>query len=259
LRIEHSRMAAYCFKHVCSFDYAQAGLVRISAYPTTFWFRHASIRIPDTITRNSILFQDISSQRDAWFSAFWQIVHPTSTRRPKLGALHLIAYCGFQQLLVDTMSANVDLNLNQRDSLGGTALIWAASQARANLVRCLLESGAKPNIKDNDGATAMIRAASLQDPETLNLLITKGADFRIADNNNWTPLHVAAHYGHKSSVNALLDAGANVEVQDAGRYTALQRASSSGQLGVLRILLQRGANFRARDREGMTPLLHAAW
>ena len=45
-------------------------------------------------------------------------------------------------------------NLNVKNKLGGTPLMWAVSYGQDAAVRMLLECGADPRIKDVDGVTA---------------------------------------------------------------------------------------------------------
>jgi ankyrin repeat protein len=69
-------------------------------------------------------------------------------------------------------------NMNTADGLGGmTALMWAAYNEHDNpqIIRALLDNGAKVNIKDKNGLTALSWAMKKGHTETVALLLKAGA------------------------------------------------------------------------------------
>ncbi len=60
-----------------------------------------------------------------------------------------------------------------KDEDGSTALIEAAGKGHIEIVKLLIEKGAKINAKDNDGVTALMYSKG--DSPTTRLLIEKGA------------------------------------------------------------------------------------
>ncbi|MGN7612808.1 ankyrin repeat domain-containing protein [Magnetococcales bacterium HHB-1] len=69
-----------------------------------------------------------------------------------------------------------DIDPEQTDLLGRTALIWAAEQGEHMLVQHLLQSGVDVNRKDNWGRTALTVALSRNHREIANMLIEYDAD-----------------------------------------------------------------------------------
>jgi ankyrin repeat protein len=61
-----------------------------------------------------------------------------------------------------------------------TALMAAAGAGEREIVRALLDGGADPNATSDAGYTALVRAAEWGDPETVRLLLASGADPRAA-------------------------------------------------------------------------------
>ncbi|MFP3023713.1 MAG: ankyrin repeat domain-containing protein, partial [Wolbachia sp.] len=59
------------------------------------------------------------------------------------------------------------------------------------------------NEKDAAGCTILHQAAQVSDPEVIKLLIEKGAKTNIENKSGETPLHLAAFYGKVENVKVL--------------------------------------------------------
>ena len=70
---------------------------------------------------------------------------------------------------------NPDLNLNQQDLDGNTALIYAIINRQKEHVGLLLDRGADPNLSNNAGGTPLAYAIALNDPKLERMLIDVGA------------------------------------------------------------------------------------
>jgi uncharacterized protein len=68
----------------------------------------------------------------------------------------------------ELIAANV--NLNSQDEYGYTALIWAASYSKPDMVKLLLEAGADDEITDIDKHNALFWANYYGHPEVIQLL-----------------------------------------------------------------------------------------
>lgn len=68
----------------------------------------------------------------------------------------------------ELIAANV--NLNHQDEYGYTALIWAASYSKPDMVKLLLEAGADKDITDIDKHNALFWANYYGHPEVIELL-----------------------------------------------------------------------------------------
>ena len=144
-----------------------------------------------------------------------------------------------------------------------TALMWAAAQGHPEVVRLLLEAGARADDRSmvysqvvsssgnadrsgvfevmQGGYTPLLFAARRGDAASARLLVAAGADVDAAAASGTSPLVVAAHSGHGPLAAFLLDAGADPGAADAG-YAALHAAVLRGDPGLVRALLAHDAD-----------------
>ena len=144
-----------------------------------------------------------------------------------------------------------------------TALMWAVAQQHAEVVRLLLEAGARvddrslsyPQVVSSSGNadpsgvfevqqggyTPLLFAARQGDLASARLLVEAGAGVDAAAASGTTPLVVAAHSGHGELAAYLLDAGADPDAAGAG-YSALHAAVLRGDRALVAALLDHGAD-----------------
>ena len=87
--------------------------------------------------------------------------------------------------LATVMSRGVDVNA--RNEHGMTALMRAARQGHAAMVRALLEHGADPNVARGDKFTALALAAFFGHTETVRILIEHGAKTEVVTRSGTSP------------------------------------------------------------------------
>jgi ankyrin repeat protein len=80
-----------------------------------------------------------------------------------------------QLLLKAKFNGEDEINKNDRDKLGNTALIYAVKNSHVRAVEVLLESGANPDIKNYDDKAAIDLAIESGRIDILKLLFDKGA------------------------------------------------------------------------------------
>lgn len=89
-------------------------------------------------------------------------------------------------------------------------LLEAAARNDIEEVRRLLKENVDPNQGDEDGLTALHQSCIDDFEDLVKVLIEYGADVNARDTENWTPLHAAATCGHTNICRILLENGANI-------------------------------------------------
>lgn len=100
-----------------------------------------------------------------------------------------------------------------------TAIMWAASRGKKEIVRLLIESGAEINSKDD----------------------WKGNMTRPEGTEGWTPLIFAADSDHEDVVEILIENGADVNVKTKSGVTALSLAKLWRNDVMIKLLKRAGA------------------
>ncbi|KDO22630.1 TKL protein kinase [Saprolegnia parasitica CBS 223.65] len=110
------------------------------------------------------------------------------------------------------------------------------------------------NCTDCSGWTPLHYAASKGHVDVVRLLLDKGAKFDACTTDGSTLLHCAASNGHVDVVRLLLDKGADVDASNANGSTPLHHAAQANKPEMVQLLLEKGAKVDAKNREGKTPL-----
>ena len=119
--------------------------------------------------------------------------------------------------------------------LSTTPLVAAARGQHMEIVRALLDRGAKPNT----GTCTGLPLSRL--PQTNGIGVT--------------PLLIAAKRGSEAIVKLLLERGANPNLADFRGYTPIHSAASKSHIYIIRLLIQAGADpSPGRNICGTTPL-----
>ena len=118
-----------------------------------------------------------------------------------------------------------------------------------DIIKLLVDNGAKFDVKDSDGYTALRYAALWGQTDTVKLFLSKGADT--------SSLHMAACAGDLSRVKKIIAQGTKVDQKDEKGWTALFWAASAGQTEVDKFLIDNNADISANDGHGQS-LLHQA-
>lgn len=139
---------------------------------------------------------------------------------------------------------------------GHTYLQLVSACGEADACRALLEAGVDKDVADARGSTALHLAATRGHVEVIKVLLQYGAKLRL-NHANKTPLHDAAWAGHTECVVLLVPVASNAGLLDAvgndGRV-ALHCASLCTDPKIVDALLNAGANPDVVDLRGRTPL-----
>jgi ankyrin repeat protein len=190
---------------------------------------------------------------------------------------------GDKETVIKLIKAGV--NVNPKDSISGTALLWALKNKDKEMLSILLQAGADPkNPRYNQTFDSLSREGN---KEIINMLLEKSVDptsFLIgacvrndkvfltrllelgADPNGpkggWTCLMQASDRSNVDTVKELLKWKADPNLaSDIFKTTSLHLALGGRESGVTEItkmLLEAGANPNVKDVDGVTPLILAA-
>ena len=161
---------------------------------------------------------------------------------------------GLEALNPDLVSEALRQGANPNEAGSGSSnfsnppLYWAVQSGKADLVRILVDGGAKVECELDDDQTSVHLAAEKGYSEILQLLLA--ADGKLAlnafDYIHRTPLMCAVDRGIPQLVELLIEAGSDINAHDevnAGD-TALHRAVKESRVEIIKLLLRAGADPR---------------
>jgi hypothetical protein len=123
------------------------------------------------------------------------------------------------------------------DKYDQPSLISATRNGDKVLVERLLEEGGETEVQDTVGYTALHWAALRGDHHLVQLLLEYGSDLEVKDGCcARTPLFLAAGKGHKRVARLLAEKGAEIDVTDAHGLTLLCYTHRKGHSAVVRLL-----------------------
>ena len=175
--------------------------------------------------------------------------------------LHCASFFGIVEI-VTLLIEKGGCDVNQRDCIGSTPLVWAALNGHEGVVKVLLgQDDINPNTANGSGETSLWCAAENGHEAVVETLLGQdGIDPDRASGYGETPLCCAAKNGHEGVVEILLGRNdVNPDKPDRDGRTPLWCAAAAMQEGVVKILLGRDdINPNKPDKYGATPLWHAA-
>jgi ankyrin repeat protein len=180
------------------------------------------------------------------------------------------------------LSKGVDVNAagDPLKGLGTTALHYAAMVGSKEIVKLLIENGAKVDARSQNSETPLFGTAIGGAVEAAKVLLDNGADVNARNDRNNTPLHFAlmersiapiVTFGDRIEiVKLLLDHGADVNARNNNQCTPLHNAVAYGWFKnvptdapeykqlyyktIIQMLLESGADPNVKDSSGRTPL-----
>ncbi|CDK30612.1 ankyrin repeat domain-containing protein [Candidatus Babela massiliensis] len=150
-----------------------------------------------------------------------------------------------------------NLNINQKNVNGDTALIKAILQENEELVRMLINRGADINIQNNTGNSPLIIAVDNGYISISQMLLQHGADINMQNRDGDTALIKAVTHGYKELVDILIANKSNVNMQNNTGNSPLIIAVDNGYTSISQMLLQHGAAVNMQNRDGDTALIKA--
>ena len=142
-----------------------------------------------------------------------------------------------------------------RDSM---SLGLAALKGDLASINGLLDKGADINQQDSAGRTPLYLTSCNDRVEIVKQLLEAGAKVDIADKRSgFRPLHCSAKQGNAGITELLIRYGANVDAQSLQGETPLHLAVVNGHPAVVVILLKYLAKVEICDTQGKTPMQYA--
>ncbi|HXB05617.1 MAG TPA: ankyrin repeat domain-containing protein [Puia sp.] len=154
--------------------------------------------------------------------------------------------------LLSLNGADVNHPFKNKDEVSLTCIDVACQNGSTEIVKILVDHGAKVNAKGYVGHSPLRIASRNGHLDIVKFLISKGADIDSEGDDRATPLESAAGKGHLDIVMVLIAAGAKVNHQDKDGDTALHEAARGGFLEVAQYLLSKGADTSLKDNDGST-------
>jgi uncharacterized protein len=186
------------------------------------------------------------------------------------------AIIGNAPILQALLKAGADPNF--RTTNGETPIMAAARSGKVDAAKALLDAGADINAKEGWGEqSALMWAAAQSQADMVKFLASKGANLndhgkvnqwerkiiqepRPKDMNKggFTALHYAAREGCSACVDNLLKAGADPDSEDPDRETPLLLALENLHFDTAAVLVNGGADLDKWDLFGRSPVYMAA-
>ena len=182
--------------------------------------------------------------------------------RTALGWAAALGYYDVAKLLIDgpggmlkrlgRLSFWRGADIESRDDIGATPLIWATMGGAESIARLLVHKGADIEAKDGDGMTALLVASrSRGETAIAGFLLDMGANIEAKDDSGRTPLLRAVG---SATVLLLLQKGANTEAKNDFGRTALMLAADTGRQDIAALLIENKAMLEAKDKLSRTAL-----
>ncbi|XP_056641811.1 kinase D-interacting substrate of 220 kDa B isoform X4 [Diorhabda sublineata] len=150
------------------------------------------------------------------------------------------------------------VQVDDKDENGTTALMVAAGKGRLSIVRELLAHGADPNIEDNDSWTALLCAAKEGHTDIVLQLLDHNAAIDHRDIGGWSALMWATYKGRLDTALVLVERGADVNAHGNFHISSLLWAAGRGYTEIVECLLQHNAKVNVGDKYGTTALVWAS-
>ncbi|CAL4201954.1 unnamed protein product, partial [Meganyctiphanes norvegica] len=150
-----------------------------------------------------------------------------------------------------------DLQVDDRDENGTTALMLAAQQGKTHFCNELIHHGADVNAQDNDQWTALICSSKEGHYDVVALLLDNSAEISHKDVGGWTSIMWASYKGHADVAKLLLERGADPNTQGPHHMTSLVWAAGRGHTEIAKALIDHKAKVNIGDKFGTTALIWA--
>ena len=204
------------------------------------------------------LAQDVEAAEAAAAADFDAAAAAASCNAARQPALHCAVAAGHEAVVAALLEAGALITARNRAKRTALHLAAQSSSCAPSLIEMLLACPGVPcNAMDSVGSSALHYAAGRNNAALVQQLVAAGARVDLANKQLNTSLHVAAAAGAADAAEALLAASANINALDSSRRTPLHLAARDGRSATVELLLQAGADRSLLDRTGASFATHA--
>jgi ankyrin repeat protein len=144
-----------------------------------------------------------------------------------------------------------NIELTASEGAAESPLHEAAWRGDVGEVRRLVEAGADVNWRDSVGETALFGACAWGRLEVVRYLLEVGARHDLRESfSGLTPLHWAASHGNIDTIRALLEAGSDPTIEDKFGRLPVDLAHEHGKGQHVALLKKVGPPIASRRRRG---------
>lgn len=146
------------------------------------------------------------------------------------------------------------INLNHKGVLKDYPIHTAVEASQADVLKALIEKGAKLNVQNDKGQTPLMLAVGYKD-KIAEMLIKAGADLNMRDKEGRTVLH----YTHDTKkIEKLIKQGADLNIMAYNDGSVLHRAVKNGDIEQASLLIEMGAQAMAKRVSDSKAPIHLA-
>lgn len=160
---------------------------------------------------------------------------------------------GSLESLKGLLKNNIDIN--QTDAEGNTALMLALANEHSDLAKLIIESNPNINLKNKDGQSALFIALINELPDLALTLVKKGAGLSSINGDGDSALQVATTANANEVMKLVIKKKSSlVNKLTKNGVSPLMEAARFGSGATISILLNAGADKKVKNKNGKTAL-----
>ena len=148
-------------------------------------------------------------------------------------------------------------NVNAKDKLGYTPLMYAAAWAGPDEMQFLIDRGANINDRDNSGDTAIFKAIKWRKPENVFFLAKKGVDLNSTGYANYTPLVAALNDWNIIQQGKAQTDVSKLRSKNRHNYERDMQRKEDALRAIVQFLIAKNVNPTIRDSRGRDAIEHS--
>ena len=176
-----------------------------------------------------------------------------------MNCLHIAADYGHTNLCKTLMKKH-NLDLEEPNDNGWTALHYSAKNDSYELVKFFTDMGIDTNLKATDGINCLHIAAEYENLNLCKTLINEyNVDVQIPDNDGWTALHFSAKNGNYEIVKYFINMGIDINLKTKHGMNCLHIAADYGHTNLCKTLMKKhNLDLEEPNDNGWTALHYSA-